>query len=156
LRVAVDTGVLIAALKKKGEKFHEDSVRLAEGVREEGAVASALVLVEFPGALAASTTMPIEKIYVAEATVQQEFNLQIMPFHPYVERAVSLMFELRDLKRRLRIEAADFHHLATAIEEGCSLFVTVDERHLLRQEVRSALEHYIEVCNPKEALEKTG
>ncbi len=105
-----------------------------------------------PGAPAASTTMPIEKIYVAEATVQKGFNLRIMPFHPYVERAVSLMFELRDLKRRFRVEAADFHHLATAIGEECDVFVTVDERHLLRHEVKEAVKHYIEVCNPREAL----
>lgn len=59
MKVALDTGVLIAALKK-GEKFHEESVRLAEKVKNEGAVASALVLIEFPGALLASTTMPID------------------------------------------------------------------------------------------------
>ena len=71
-----------------------------------------------------------------------------------MERAVSLMFELRDLKRRFRVEAADFHHLATAIGEECSVFVTVNERHLLRHEVKEAVKHYIEVCSPREVLRK--
>jgi len=95
--------------------------------------------------------MPIEKIYTAEASIQENFNLVILPFQPYVDTTINLMFEFRELKRRHEIEAADFHHLATAIDEKCEAFVTVD--HLLKTETKEALNKYIKILDPKEALE---
>jgi len=154
LNVALDTGVLIASIKRGGEKYHQEAVQIADLIRESGSrgVCSSLVLIEFPGALASSTTMPVEKIFTAEASVQENFNLVILPFHPYVDTAVNLMFEFRDLKRRRGIQAADFHHLATAIDEDVEAFVTVDEHHLLRKETKEELNRYIEILSPKEAI----
>jgi len=62
------------------------------------------------------------------------------------------MLEFRDVKRRLEINSADFHHLATATGEGCRIFVTTDERHLLREETRVAFSGYVRICAPSEAL----
>lgn len=155
MSVALDTGVLVASIKRGGEKYHQEAVQTADLIRESksNGVCSSLVLIELPGALASSSTMPVEKIHTAELSVQENFNLVILPFHPYVNTTANLMFEFRELKRKLGIEAADFHHLATAIDEGCKAFVTVDEHHLLRRETREALNKYIKILNPKEALE---
>jgi len=54
----------------------------------------------------------------------------------------------------LETEGARFHHLATSMDEACSGFVTVDEKHLLRNEIRKALEKHIEILNPQEAVQK--
>lgn len=145
--------MLIASIKKKGERFHGSSLRLAELIKDKGhvAVSSALVLIEFPGGLASSTRMPIDLIHTAELSVQESFALEIVPFEDHIDKTVSLVFELRDLKGKLGIESADFHHLATAIGENCGAFVTVDERHLLRSEVSDALGRYIRVLDPSEA-----
>lgn len=158
MRLGIDTSVLIASIKRKGERFHGSCLRLAELVRskEHEAVSSALVLIEFPGGLASSTRIPIEMIYTAEASVQQCFGLEIASYEEHVDRAIDLMFELRDLKRKLGIESADFHHLATAIGEGCHAFVTTDERHLLREEARDALRRYLKVLDPSEAAHELG
>ena len=155
MRIALDTGVLVASIKRIGEKYHQEAVQIADRVRnfKSNCVSSSLVLIELPGALASSTTMPVEKIYTAEASIQENFNLVILPFHPYIDTTVNLMFEFRELKRRLGIEAADFHHLATAIDERCGAFITVDDHHLLRSETKEALNKYIKILNPKEALE---
>lgn len=154
MKLGIDTGVLIASIKRKGERFHDPSMRLAELIKDKGhtAVSSALVLVEFPGGLASSTTMPIDLIYTAELSIQESFALEIVPFDDHIDKTVDLTFEFRDLKRKLKIESADFHHLATAIGENCGAFVTVDERHLLRSEVSDALRKYIRVLDPSEAI----
>jgi len=102
----------------------------------------------------AATKMPVEKIYEAELSLEQSFNLEIMSYEDYVDRTLNLIFEFRDLKRRLGIGAADFHHLATSICEGCSNFVTVDERHLLKSETRNALRKHIEILAPQEAVQR--
>ena len=62
--------------------------------------------------------------------------------------------EFRDVKRRLGIGAADFHHLATSIDEGCSSFVTVDERHLLGGETVDALKRHIDILSPKQIVQR--
>jgi hypothetical protein len=43
---------------------------------EISTVASALVLIEIPGALASSTKMPVEKIYEVVASLHTNFNLR--------------------------------------------------------------------------------
>jgi hypothetical protein len=64
------------------------------------------------------------------------------------------MMKLRNLKRTLKIGAADFHHIAASIKEKREIFVTVDERHLLKAETKQALQKYINILNPGEALHK--
>ncbi len=151
----MDTSVLIASIKKRGEKYHSSALELSETVKKGDhiGVASSLLLIELPGALA-TTKMPVEKIYEAELSLQQGFNLEIMSYEDYIDRTLNLIFEFRDLKRKLGIGAADFHHLATSIDEGCSSFVTVDERHLLRSETRNALRKHIEILGPQEAAQR--
>lgn len=62
LKLGLDTSALIASIKKRGEKFHASAVLLSEIIKDRGyrGVASSLVLIESPGALA-TTAMPIEK-----------------------------------------------------------------------------------------------
>ncbi|MEM2133935.1 MAG: PIN domain-containing protein [Candidatus Jordarchaeaceae archaeon] len=155
MKIALDTGVLVASVKRIGEKYHQEAVQIADCIKnsKSSCVSSSLVLIELPGALASSTTMPIEKIYIVEASIQENFNLIILPFHPYIDTTLNLMFEFRELKRSLGIEAADFHHLATAIDEKCDAFVTVDDHHLLKAETKEALKKYIKILSPKEALQ---
>lgn len=155
MKVGLDSGVLVASVKKRGEIYHDSCVVLSGVVSSppHSAVASALTLTEVPGALASSTSMPVEKIYMSEVSIQEYFTLNILPFEPYVERTVDLMFEFRDLKRRLGIGSADFHHIATGIDERCDLFVTTDKRHLLNDESRHELGKYIRIVDPDEALE---
>ena len=154
MRIGLDSNVLVAAVKKLGEPFHDSALQLAKRIKDDGesCISSALVLIEVPGALASSSTMPIEKIYEVTSSVQTNFNLTIMSFESYVDLAKELMFEFRDLKSRWAIGSADFHHLATSIQEGCDLFVTTDEKHILRTACRNALKKHIEVSNPTEAL----
>jgi len=155
LRLGLDTSVLIASIKKRGEKYHTSALELGEKFKKGGhiGVASSLVLIELPGALA-TTKMPVEKIYEVELSLKQSFNLEIMSYEDYVDRTLDLIFEFRDLKRRLGIGAADFHHLATSVGEGCSSFVTVDEKHLLKSESREALRKHIEILGPQEAVQR--
>jgi predicted nucleic acid-binding protein len=155
LKLGLDTSVLIASIKKRGEKHHSSALELGEKVKKSGhiGVASSLVLIELPSALA-TTKMPVEKIYETELSLEQSFNLEIMSYEDYIDRTLDLIFEFRDLKRRLGIGAADFHHLATSISEGCSSFVTVDEKHLLRNETREALRKHIEILGPQEAVQR--
>jgi len=155
LRLGLDTSILIASIKKRGEKYHTSALELGEKFKKGGhiGVASSLVLIELPGALA-TTKMPVEKIYEVELSLKQSFNLEIMSYEDHVDRTLDLIFEFRDLKRRLGIGAADFHHLATSIGEGCSSFVTVDEKHLLKSESREALRKHIEILGPQEAVQR--
>ena len=153
MKLGLDTSVLIASIKRKGEKHHSSALQLGEKIKRGGhlGIVSSLVLIEFPGALA-TTKMPVEKIHKAELSLERSFNLEMMPYEDYVDRTLDLIFEFRELKRKLGIGAADFHHLATSISEECTCFVTVDERHLLRGETREAFKKYIEVMGPLEAV----
>lgn len=155
MKLGLDTSVLIASIKKRGEKYHSSAMDLGETVKKGGhiGVASSLLLIELPGALA-TTKMPVEKIYETELSLEQSFNLEIMSYEDYIDGTLNLIFEFRDLKRMLGIGAADFHHLATSIGEGCSSFVTVDEKHLLRSETREALRKHIEILGPQEAVRR--
>lgn len=156
MKFGIDSNVLVASVKKLGEPFHDSALELSRRIIDENmsGVSSALVLTEVPGALAASSKMPIENIYEVTAAVQDQFNLRIMEFESYVKLANELMFEYRDLKSKWQIGSADFHHIATSIQEGCELFVTTDEKHLLRTVCRQALEKQIKVINPTQALER--
>lgn len=148
--------MLIASAKRVGEKYHEDVLRLAKRVvagAHEG-ICSALLLIELPGALASSTTMPVEKIYDTELSVIEGFRVNVRPFEQYVDRTMDLMLEFRDLKRKFGIGSADFHYLATASGEGCDFFVSTDEKHLLKRECRERFSRYISICSPAEALER--
>ncbi len=155
MKIGLDSNVLVASVKKLGEPFHDSSIALSRKIKDEegSVVGSALVLIEVPGALASSSKIPIEKIYEVTASVQDQFNLRIMEFESYVDLAKDLMFEFRDLKSKWQIASADFHHVATSIQEGCDLFVTTDEKHLLRPVCREAFEKHIKIVNPTQALE---
>jgi predicted nucleic acid-binding protein len=153
LRVGLDSSVLVASLKRVGEKHHVDALRLS-GLIKSGShtgVCSALAIIEVPGALASSTTMPVEKIYDVEVSLIDGFQLSFSAFEPHAHMAVEMMLEFRELKRKFGVGSADFHHVATASSEGCIMFVTTDERHLLRHECRDQLSKYIRVCSPAEA-----
>lgn len=154
MKVGLDSNVLVASVKKLGEPYHASVIELARKISREdmSSVASALVLIEVPGALA-STRMPIEKIYEVSASLQASFNLRIMEFEAYVDLARDLMFEFRELKSKWEIGSADFHHAATSIQEGSDFFVTTDEKHFLRPECRKHFEKHIKVANPDQALE---
>jgi len=157
MKIGIDSNVLVASVKKVGEPFHNSALELSRRIKEEdgSSIGSALTLIEIPGALASSSKMPIEKIYEVTSSVQEHFNLKIMEFEGYVNLAKDLMFEFRDLKSKWEIGSADFHHLATSIQEGCGFFVTTDERHLLRQVCRDAFEERIKILDPTQALEST-
>lgn len=55
-----------------------------------------------------------------------------MEFENYVERPDEFMFEFRDLTSKYEIGSADFHHLATCLEEGCEFLVKTDKKNILR------------------------
>ena len=155
MKIGLDSNALVASVKKLGEPFHDSALELSKRVKDENGscIGSALVLIEIPGALASSSNMPIEQIYEVTASIQEQFNLSIMQFGSYVDLAKDLMFEFRDLKSKWGIGSADFHHIATSIQEGCDFFVTTDEKHLLRTICREALEKHIKIINPAQALE---
>ena len=154
MKIGLDSNVLVAAVKKLGEPYHRSALELSRKISqgELSGVASALVLIEIPGALSSSTRMPVEKIYEVSVSLQESFRLRIMEFESYVDLARDLMFEFRELKSRWTIGSADFHHIATSIGEGCGLFVTTDEKHILRAECRRNFEKYIKIANPDEAV----
>ncbi len=156
LKIGLDTGIFIASVKKRGEKFHEPILGILNKIlpNQISFFASALTLIEIPGGLCASTKLPIEKIYQIEKSLKNEFQMRILPFEPYIPKTKELMFEFRDLKGQLNIESADFHHLATAIQESCSVFLTIDERHLLKDELRGQMKKYIEILDPSELIER--
>ena len=153
MKIGLDSNVLVASVKKLGEPYHKSAIELSRKISQEAmfSVASALVLIEVPGALASSTKMPIEKIYEVSASLQANFNLRIIDFELYADLARELMFEFRELKSRWELGSADFHHIATSVGDGCDLFVTTDEKHLLRDECRKNLERRIKIVNPDEA-----
>jgi predicted nucleic acid-binding protein len=155
MKIGLDSNVLVASVKKPGEPYHDSVLELAKKAAREdvSCVASALVLIEIPGALASSTNMPIERIYEISASLQTAFRMRIMEFGGYVDLARELMFEFRDLKSKWQIGSADFHHVATSIQESCDLFVTTDEKHLLRPVCRKQFEKHIRMVNPHQALE---
>ncbi len=96
--------------------------------------------------------MPLENIFDVELSLIDGFRLSFSPFESHADMAVEMMLEFRELKRAFGIGSADFHHLAVASAEGCSLFVTTDERHLLRKKCKDQLKKYIRICSPGEAL----
>ena len=155
MKLGLDSNVLVASVKKFGEPFHDSALALSKRIRDEDGtgIGSALVLIEVPGALASASKMPIEKIYEVTASVQDQFNLSIMEFQSYTDLARDLMFEYRDLKSKWQIGSADFHHIATSVQEGCEVFVTTDEKHLLRATCKDAFEKHIRILNPTQALE---
>jgi predicted nucleic acid-binding protein len=155
MKIGLDSNVLVASIKKPGELYHDSALELAKKVAREdvSSVASALVLIEIPGALASSTNMPVEKIYEVSASLQTAFKLRIMEFEGYANLANELMFEFRDLKSKWQIGSADFHHVATSIQESCDFFVTTDEKHLLRTMCRERFEKHIKIVNPHQVLE---
>lgn len=141
-------------MKRRGEKHHAACLELSRRISTGGhrTIASSLVLLELPGALASSTSMPIERIFQVEASTHKRFNLGIRSYEPYVGKATELMLALRDLKRRRKIPSADFHHLATAAVEGCDFFVAVDERHMLWSEFRGSMREHVEILDPSQAV----
>ena len=153
-RIGLDTGIYIAAIKKRGEKFHDDIQEILKTIdfKDYIFISSALILTEIPGGLCASTSMPIQKIYETEKALQDNFKMKIYSFDPYILRAKELMFEFRTLKRKFNIESADFNYLATAIQENCSIFLTIDEHHLLRDEFKSKMKKYIDILKPSDFL----
>lgn len=155
MKLGIDTSALIASVKKKAEKFHDSAILLSDLIKDRGhrVIVSSLVLIELPGALI-MTTMPLERIFEIESSVQENFNLEILSYEDYVDRTIELMMEFRDLKRALKIGAADFHHLATSVQEKCEMFITVDEHHLLMDETKQAFKKYINILDPNEALPK--
>jgi hypothetical protein len=96
--------------------------------------------------------MPVEKIYEVLASLQANFKLRIAEFEAHGALARELMFEFRGLKSKWEIGSADFHHIATSIAEGCNLFVTTDEKHMLREECRKEFEKHIRIVTPNQAL----
>jgi predicted nucleic acid-binding protein len=146
---------LVASVKRIGEKHHADSIRLSKLIKtgSHTAVCSALAMIEIPGALASSTTMPLEKIYDVEVSLIDGFRISFSSFESHSDMTVEMMLEFRELKRKFGIGSADFHHLATAASEGCAIFATTDERQLLRPECRNQLSKHIRVCSPAEAAE---
>jgi len=156
LKVGLDSSVLIASVKRVGEKYHRGAVELARRMADGGhqGVCSALVATELPGALLSSTTMPIERAYEVHASTLSSFRASVMTYEPYLTKTTEMMIEFRRLKARWEIGSADFHHLATAVAEGCSLFVTTDEKHLLRRETREELSGEIELSDPDHAAKR--
>ncbi len=154
MKVGLDASVLVASVKRTGEKYYEDALGLAKKMTtsEHEGICSALFLIEIPGALASSTTMPLEKIYDVELSLIKGFRINVRPFELHADRAVDLMLEFRDLKGKFGIGSADFHYLATASGEGCDFFVTTDEKHLLKRECRERFSKYIPIHAPSEAL----
>ena len=154
MKVGLDSNVLVASVKKGGEPQHNSAVNLANEISKRDAVgvASALVLIEVPGALCSSTKMPVEMIYEVLASLQANFKLRIAEFEAHVALARDLMLEFRGLKSKWEIGSTDFHHIATSIAEGCDLFVTTDEKHMLREECRKEFEKYIRIATPNQAL----
>ena len=136
MRIGVDSNVLVASVKKAGEPYHKSALELSRKVSDgEGeSVASALVLIEVPGALSSCTKMPVEKIYEVSASLQTNFRLRIMEFEADVDAARELMFEFRELKSKWQIGSARFSSFGNGYQEGCDYFVTTDEKHLLRDE----------------------
>ncbi len=155
MRVGLDSSVLVASVKRAGEKHHADSLRLSELMKRGShtGVCSALATIEIPGALASSTTMPLEKIYDVEVSLIDGFRISFSAFEPHAGMTVEMMLEFRELKRKLGIGTADFLHLATVSAEGCAIFATTDERHVLRPECRAQLSKYIRICSPAEAAQ---
>lgn len=156
MKIGLDSSVLVASVKRRGEKHYEKALQLSKRIILESheGICSALVLTEVPGALASSTTMLVDRIYETEISVLSGFRISVRPFEQYVDDAVDLMLEFRELKKKFDIGSADFHHLATAEGEGCEVFVTTDERHLLREECRKSFSARIAVCSPGEALRR--
>lgn len=154
MSIGLDASTLLASVKRGGEKYHDDCLKLARVLSEQGArgVSSSLVHIELPGALSSSTSMPIEKIYQTVASLMASFAVDTPPFEGQIDRATEMMLELRDVKRKANIGSADFHYLATAFNQGCRLFVTTDERHLLREDFRKGVSPYLEVLNPAQAV----
>lgn len=144
MNIGLDASTLIASVKSEGEKYHEQSSQLARKMSSVGAtgVCSALVYIEIPGALSSATKMPIEKVYEATASMIAAFRVETPPFEAQIESATEMILELREAKRKGRIGSADFHYLATAHNQGCRLFVTTDENHLLRQDFKKQVSGY--------------
>lgn len=69
-----------------------------------------------------------------------------------MEKTKELLLQFREVKRQERIPSAGFHHLATAIQERCDLFVTIDERHIPSDEMGGRLSLLIKAVDPIEAL----
>lgn len=57
MKVGLDSTVLVASVKRAGKPHHNSAVNLAKEISERDGVgvASALVLIEVPGALSSST-----------------------------------------------------------------------------------------------------
>lgn len=155
MKFALDTGVLLASVKRRDEKYFLPAYHLVSKLKKAGhqAIISILVIEELRGGLASSTTMPSEKIFEVEASLQNILEPMIISYDSCVEKTRELLLSFRDLKRRKDIPSADFHHIATAILENADLFVTIDEKHLLASETRERLSGVIRIINPEEALE---
>jgi len=155
LNVGLDASTLVASVKRLGEKSHESAVELSRKIStgHHRGVCSSLALIEVPGALS-STTMPVDKIYEVTASLAVGFAIDFVPFEANVDRTIDLMLEFRELKRMTRVGFADFHYLASSFGEGCRFFVTTDEKHLLRTDVREAFSKYIRIVSPSEALKE--
>ena len=155
MKIGLDSSVLIASTKKEGENFHDACVelsRLVKGNTTHEVISSSLVLIEFRGGMASSTSADEHVIRKRESEVRDNFDLKVMRFEDYVDKFHELVIAFRELKRRINIPSTDFYHLATCIQEGCDIFVTTDFKHLLTQETRKALQQYIRIVDPTEAV----
>jgi predicted nucleic acid-binding protein len=145
-----DSSLLIAALKKS-EKHHEDARFIIENLGSNEGIASSLATIEVPGGLASSTRLPEAAIRRIVGVFQEKYHITFLPFEPFIEDAIELTIELRDLKRRFEIPTADLFHLATAKATSASAFITIDMKHMLRTELVEAFSKYSKILNPSQA-----
>jgi len=145
-----DSSLLIAALKKN-EKQHEDARFIIENLGSNEGIASSLATIEVPGGLASSTRLSEPVIRRIVGVFQEKYHITFLPFEPFIEDAIELMIELRDLKRRFDIPTADLFHLATAKATSSSAFVTIDMKHMLGRELVETFSKYSKILDPSQA-----
>ncbi len=148
--ICLDSSFLIAALKKN-EKHHMDATFIMENMGSNEGIASSLAVIEVPGGLASSTNLSEQAIRRVVGVFQEKYHITFLPFEPFIEDAIELMIELRELKRRYEIPTADLFHLATAKASSASAFITTDMKHLLRKDVVDAFSKYARILDPSQA-----
>ena len=102
----------------------------------------------------AKTKMPTVQIWTNLFTINTGYKVSFCVFDKLLWEALRLILAHNESKRKYDVPSANFAHIATAISIKSNYFITMDERHFLREEFKEAFKHELPIVDPNEAVAK--
>ncbi len=157
MRLYLETSVLLASIKKYEEPEHENAQAIVKSAPSTNElVTSSLSVTELTVALAKRTREPEKRVGDIISLLTGTHELRVLSHDDFLDATKLVAFTERDLCRRFNIPSADIHHISAAYQLEAAYLITTDKKHLLREEARKQLAHYVSILSPGEAITRLG